>query len=194
VVEDGWHGRSTVVGACAAAGTPFSGQTPTNSCSGWVRSARGCTVETGVGFIAAGMGVGARLTRRGLRARAERRGCALVLPGRVEHVVVFICPSSCACKAPKRVNLAKCLVQISSWHLELASSCEFQGKIWPSLEYMVAPSLVCLHCSPATKKMPNRVKRPWFGFKFFRGVPCVVWPLFVIWTKWFWRQQKGEHI
>jgi hypothetical protein len=43
-----------VVGACATAGTPFSGQTPVNSCSGRVRSERGCTVETGVGFIAAG--------------------------------------------------------------------------------------------------------------------------------------------
>jgi hypothetical protein len=36
-----------------------------NSCSGWVRDARGCTVETGVGFIAAGTGVGAGLKRRG---------------------------------------------------------------------------------------------------------------------------------
>jgi hypothetical protein len=32
-------------------------------------------------------------------------------PGRVEHVVMFICPSSCACRAPKRANLAKYLVQ-----------------------------------------------------------------------------------
>jgi hypothetical protein len=86
------------------------------------------------------------------------------------------------------------LCKISSWHLKLASSCEFQGKIWPSLEDMGAPSLVCLHCSPATKRMPNCVKLPWFGFKIFRGVPWVVWPLFVIWTKWFWRQHKGEHI
>jgi hypothetical protein len=57
-VEEGWCGRSTVAGACAAASTPFSRQTPTNSCSGEVRSARGCTVETGVGFIAAGAVVG----------------------------------------------------------------------------------------------------------------------------------------
>jgi hypothetical protein len=52
-----------MAGACAAAGTPFSGQTPANSCSGGVRSARGCTIETGVGFIAAGAGVGVGLTR-----------------------------------------------------------------------------------------------------------------------------------
>jgi hypothetical protein len=86
------------------------------------------------------------------------------------------------------------LCKISSWHLELASSCEFQGKICPGLQDMWSPSLVCLHCSPATKRMPNHIKRPWFGFKFFRGVPWVVCPLFVIWSKWFWRQHKGEHI
>jgi hypothetical protein len=50
------------------------------------------------------------------------------------------------------------LCKNSSWHLELASSCEFQGKICPSLEDMVAPSLVCLHYSLVTKWMPNRVK------------------------------------
>jgi hypothetical protein len=88
----------------------------------------------------------------------------------------------------------KILCKISSWHLGLASLCKFQWKIYPSLQDMWAPSLVCLHCSPATKMMPNHVKRPWFGFKFFRGVPWVIWPLFVIWTKWFWRQHKGEHI
>jgi hypothetical protein len=36
-MEEGWHGRSTVAGACSAAGTPFSRQTPVNSCSGRVR-------------------------------------------------------------------------------------------------------------------------------------------------------------
>jgi hypothetical protein len=64
-VEDGWLGWSTVAVACAAAGTRFSGQTPANSCLAWVRDARGCTVDTEVGFIAAGVGVGAGLTRRG---------------------------------------------------------------------------------------------------------------------------------
>jgi hypothetical protein len=84
------------------AGTPFSGQKPANSSSGWVRDTRGCTVEAGVAFIATGVG---------LRAWAERRGRALASPGRVEHVAVFICPSSRASRAPKRANLAKCLVQ-----------------------------------------------------------------------------------
>jgi hypothetical protein len=61
-----------VVLACAAAGTPFSGQTPANSCSGWVRDERGCTVETEVGFIAVGssVGMGAGLAR----FRAARAG------------------------------------------------------------------------------------------------------------------------
>jgi hypothetical protein len=64
-VEEGWSGRSTVARARTATGTPFSRQTPMNSCSGRIGSARGCTVETGVGFIAAGVGVGAGLTQRG---------------------------------------------------------------------------------------------------------------------------------
>jgi hypothetical protein len=72
-VEEGWRGRSTVAGAHSAAGTPFSGQTPVNSCSGRVGSERGSTVETGVGFIAAGAGVGEGLTQRGARG-AKRRG------------------------------------------------------------------------------------------------------------------------
>jgi hypothetical protein len=86
------------------------------------------------------------------------------------------------------------LCKISSWHLGLASLCKFPWKICPSLQDMRAPSLVCLHCSPATKLMSNHVKGPQFEFKFFRDVPWVIWPLFVIWSKWFWRQHKGEHI
>jgi hypothetical protein len=49
--------------ACAAAGTFLSRQTPANSSSGWVRDARGCTVEARVAFIAAGAGVDAGLAR-----------------------------------------------------------------------------------------------------------------------------------
>jgi hypothetical protein len=65
VAKNGWLGRSTVVEACTAAGTGFSRQTSANSCSGWVRDARGRTVEAGVAFIAAGAAVGAGLARRG---------------------------------------------------------------------------------------------------------------------------------
>jgi hypothetical protein len=63
------------------------------------------------GFIAAGVGVGAGLARCGAARVAERRGRALALPGRVEHVVVFICPSSCAYRGHNRVNLAKVPMQ-----------------------------------------------------------------------------------
>jgi hypothetical protein len=65
----------------------------------------------------------------------------------------------------------KVLCKISSLHLGLASLCKSQCKICPSLQDMWVPSLVCLHCSPPTKIMPNHVKRPWFVFKLFRGVP-----------------------
>jgi hypothetical protein len=178
--------------ACAAAGTPFSGQTRSNSCSGWVRDARGCTVEAGVAFIAtgAGMGVGAGLARRGLSTKGvlwRCQGASNTWP----------C-SSAQVLAPAEITTVrispKVLCKISSWHLRLASLCKFQWKICPSLQDMWAPSLVCLHCSPATKLMPNHVKRPQFDFKFFRGVPWVIWQLFVIWSKWFWHQHKGEHI
>jgi hypothetical protein len=64
-VEEGWRGRSTGARARSAAGTPFSGQTPVNSCSGRVASERGHTVETRVGFITAGSGVGLGLSQRG---------------------------------------------------------------------------------------------------------------------------------
>jgi hypothetical protein len=50
-----------VAEAYMADGTPFSGQTLVNSCSGRFGSARRRTVEAGVGFIAAGEG----LTQRG---------------------------------------------------------------------------------------------------------------------------------
>jgi hypothetical protein len=86
------------------------------------------------------------------------------------------------------------LCKISSWHLGLASLCKFPWKICPSLQDTRAPSLVCLHCSRATKLMSNHVKQPRFEFKFFRDVPWIIWPHFVIWSKWFWCQYKGEHI
>jgi hypothetical protein len=56
------------------------------------------------------------------------------------------------------------LCKVSSLHLELSSSCEFQGEIWPSLEDMVAPSLVCLHCLPRDKidVKPCQTTLVWF--------------------------------
>jgi hypothetical protein len=64
-----------------------------------------------VAFIAAGTVMGAGLARHGAaRVGGAPRACSGA-PGRVEHVVVFICPSSCTSRAPKRANLTKCLVQ-----------------------------------------------------------------------------------
>jgi hypothetical protein len=72
-----------VVVACAAAGTPLSGQTPANLCLGWVRDARGCTVEAGVAFIAVGAGVDAGLARRGAaRVGGAPRACSGVARAR----------------------------------------------------------------------------------------------------------------
>jgi hypothetical protein len=64
-VEECWRGRSMVAGTRSVAGTPLTGQTPVNSCSGRVGSERGRTVETWVGFIATGAGLGAGLSQRG---------------------------------------------------------------------------------------------------------------------------------
>jgi hypothetical protein len=61
-------------------------------------------------FIAAGEGVGVGLARHGaVRVGGALRAC-FGAPGHVEHVVVFICPSSWASRAPKRANLTKCRV------------------------------------------------------------------------------------
>jgi hypothetical protein len=51
---NGTVGRSTVVGARAAADTPCAGQTPVIWRSGEVESERGHTVEASASFIGAG--------------------------------------------------------------------------------------------------------------------------------------------
>jgi hypothetical protein len=82
------------------------------------------------------------------------------------------------------------LFKISSVHLELSSSCEFQGEIGLGLEDMVAPSLVCLHCSPRDKTNAKPCQPTLVRFQIFQGCALgslLVWLLFVIWTKWFWR-------
>jgi hypothetical protein len=79
--EAGWSGRSAVVGARAAADTPFPWQTPVNLCSSGVGSERGCTVEARVGFI--GAGVGAGLAQRGMaRAGPSTGACSCVARAR----------------------------------------------------------------------------------------------------------------
>jgi hypothetical protein len=89
-VDEGWNGQSTVAGARTTAGTPFPGQTPVNSCLGRVGSAWGRTIVAGVG-LAAGTGVGAGLTRRGVaRAGLSAGACSGVARAR---------------RTPKRANL-----------------------------------------------------------------------------------------
>jgi hypothetical protein len=65
-VEEGWSGRSTVVGARAAVCTPCAERAPVNLRLGGAESEWGCMVKALVGFIGAGMGVGAGsgVTRR----------------------------------------------------------------------------------------------------------------------------------
>ena len=48
-----------VVGSWAAAGTPCAERSPVNLRFGGVESERGCMVKASVGFIGAGVGVGA---------------------------------------------------------------------------------------------------------------------------------------
>jgi hypothetical protein len=149
-----WLGWPVYVAvASAAASTLLTGRTPPNSSSGWVSGTRGCTVEVGMAFI--GAGVDERLARRGA-ARVGRapRACSGA-PERVKHVVVCFCLCSNACRDHKRVNLAKGLAQISSWHLGLAILCEFHWEICPKSQDMGAPSHCCRHCSTRDK---TRVK------------------------------------
>jgi hypothetical protein len=120
--------------------------------------------------------------------------CALTRPGRVEHVEVFFYPCSKARRDRKRANLGKNPAQASSWHLWLSLVCEFQGKISPRSKDLRTPNLACLPVHLATKEMPNHVKRIWLGFKLFQWVPWVVWHLFGIQTKWFWRHLLSEHV
>jgi hypothetical protein len=141
--------------ACAAAGTLLTGQTLANSSSGWVSDAQGCTVEAGMAFIATGAGVGAGFARHGAARVAGALRAFSGAPEHVEHVCVCFCPCSNACWDQKHADLAKVLCKISSWHLGLASSCKFQGKICPRSQDMWAPSQVCRHCSSRDKTDVN---------------------------------------
>jgi hypothetical protein len=61
------------------------------------------------------------------------------------------------------------LCKISSLYLELSSSCEFQGEIGSGLEDMVAPSLVCLHCSSHDKTDAKPCQKTLVWFQTFQG-------------------------
>jgi hypothetical protein len=108
---------------------------------------------------------------RGAGLTGSGAGRALASSGRVEHVDVFFCPCSKACKDRKRANLGKNLAQTSSWHLWLSLVCEFQGEISPRSEDLRMPNLACLTVHPETKVMSNHVKWFWLGFKFFQWFP-----------------------
>jgi hypothetical protein len=82
-----------VAGARAAAGTPCAGQTPVNLCSGRVGSARGRTVEVGVGFIAAGVGVGPSAGAYSGIARARRTHGRVILPKFLCRLSTQMCES-----------------------------------------------------------------------------------------------------
>jgi hypothetical protein len=114
---------------------------------------------------------GREVGRRGAaRGGGAPRACSGA-PERVEHVGVCFCLCSNACRDHKRANLAKGLVQISSWHLGLAILCEFQWEICPkSLEWGRQVSAVGT-IQPETKLVSNRMKRSWLQFKLFQCVP-----------------------
>jgi hypothetical protein len=104
---------------------------------------------------------------RGAGRAGSGVGRALARSGRVEHVEVFFCPCSKACRDRKRANLGKNPAHASCWHLWLSLVCEFQGEISPRSEYLRTPNLACLTVHLVTKEMPNLVKRIWLGFKLF---------------------------
>jgi hypothetical protein len=122
-----------VVGSGAAAGTPCADRSPVNLRSGGVESERGCTVKALVGFIGVARARARVLAWRGAVHVGPSAGACSGAPERVEHVGVCFCLCSNTCRDHKRANLAKGLVQISSWHLGLAIMCEFQWEICPKL-------------------------------------------------------------
>jgi hypothetical protein len=140
-----------MVGSRVAAGTPRVERSPVILRSGEVESERGHTVEASVGFIGAGAGVGTGLAWHGTARAGPSTGACTGAPERVEHVGVCFCLCSNASRDHKRANLAKGLVQISSWHLGLAIMCEFQWEICPKSQDMGAPSQCYRHCSTQDK-------------------------------------------
>ena len=144
-----------MVGSRVAAGTPRVERSPVILRSGEVESERGHTVEASAGFIGAGAGVGTGLAWHGTARAGPSTGACTGAPERVEHVGVCFCLCSNASRDHKRANLAKGLVQISSWHLGLAIMCEFQWEICPSSQDMRTPNRGCHTVHPETKGMSN---------------------------------------
>jgi hypothetical protein len=167
-VEEGWSGRSTVARVWAAAGMPYAGQMPVSLCSGRVGSEWGHTVKAEVGFIAAGAGVGAVLAPRAARG-AERQGVLCRCQGASNTWSCYSTQVLVLAEDPNFRILPYDLCKISSLHLELSSSCEFQGEIGSGLEDMVATSLVCLHCSSRDKTDAKPCQTTLVWFQTFQG-------------------------
>jgi hypothetical protein len=115
--------------------------------------------------------VGTGLAWRGMVCAGLSAGACTGAPERVEHVGVCFFLYSKACTDHKRANLAKGLVQISSWHLGLAIMCEFQWEICPKSQDMGCQVSVVGTVQPETKLVSNHVKRSWLRFKLFQCVP-----------------------
>jgi hypothetical protein len=153
-----------VVGSRATAGTPCANRSPVTLRSSEVESERGRTIEASVGFICAGAGVGTSLAWRGTARRAERRGVLWCCQGALNMWLCYSARVLAPAEHPNVRILPYGLCKISSLHLELPSSCEFQGEIGSGLEDMVALSLVCLYCSSRDKTdaKPCQTTLVWF--------------------------------
>jgi hypothetical protein len=139
------------------------------------------------------VGHGAGLARARCWARGSALGRALARAEGVEHVEVSFFHCSNVSRDRIRANLAMNLAQTSSWHLGLSHMCEFQRKIRPRSGDRQAPNLACLTAHSETKLMSSAVKRLSLGLQFFQGVPQVVYHIFGIEPKWFWRHLQSEH-
>jgi hypothetical protein len=147
-----------VVGSRATAVTPCAERSPVILRSGEVESERGRTVEASVCFIGAGTGVGVGaglfLAWRGA-CGAERWGVPWRCQGASNTWQCYSAQVLAPAEHPNVRILPYGLCKISSLHLVLPRSYEFQGEICPGLGDMEAPSHCCRHCSTRDKTGVN---------------------------------------
>jgi hypothetical protein len=113
-------------------------------------------------------GCGVGVARRGVRG-AECRGVLWHCQGASNTWSCYSAQVLAPAEQPNVRILPYDLCKISSLQLELSSSCEFQGEIGSSLEDMVAPSLVCLHCSSRDKTDAKPCQTTLVWFQTFQG-------------------------
>jgi hypothetical protein len=101
---------------------------------------------------------------RGRGCRVEHRGVLWRCQGASNTWSCYSAQVLAPAEQPNVWILLYDLCKISSLHLELSSSCEFQGEIGSVMEDLVAPSLVCLHCSSRDKTdaKPSQTTLVWF--------------------------------